>query len=33
MRAQQLLASMVEQLKRFTDGTLASYDDVLRTSR
>jgi hypothetical protein len=33
MRAQQLLASMVEQLKRFNDGTLASYDDVLRTSR
>ena len=33
MRAQQLLASMLEQLKRFNEGTLASYDDVLRTSR
>lgn len=33
MRAQQLLASMLDQVKRFTDGRLASYADVIQTSR
>jgi hypothetical protein len=33
MRAQQMLASMLEQLQMFNDGRLASYYDVVRTSR
>jgi hypothetical protein len=33
MRAQQLLASMLDQVKRFNDGRLASYADVIQTSR
>jgi hypothetical protein len=33
MRAQQMLASMLDQVKRFTDGRLASYADVIQTSR
>lgn len=33
MRAQQMLASMLEQVQLFNDGRLASYYDVVRTSR
>jgi hypothetical protein len=33
MRAQQMLASMLEQVQWFNDGRLASYYDVVRTSR
>jgi hypothetical protein len=33
MRAQQMLASMLDQVKRFNDGRLASYNDVIQTSR
>lgn len=33
MRSRQLLASMVDQLKAFTDGKIMYYGDVLNTSR
>jgi hypothetical protein len=33
MRAQQLLASMLQQVKLFNDGKITSYEDVIRTSR
>ncbi len=33
MRNQQLLASMLEQVKAFTDGRLTQYGDVISTSR
>jgi hypothetical protein len=33
MRAQQMLASMLDQVRRFNEGKLASYQDVIQTSR
>jgi hypothetical protein len=33
MRAQQMLASMLTQLRLFNEGRLASYYDVIQTSR
>lgn len=33
MRARQMLASMLEQVRLFNEGKLLSYDDVIRTSR
>jgi hypothetical protein len=33
MRAQQMLASMLEQVKLFNDGRLTSYTDVINSSR
>jgi hypothetical protein len=33
MRAQQMLASMVEQVRLFNEGRLASYYDIVQTSR
>ena len=33
MRARQMLASMLEQVRLFSDGKLISYDDVIRSSR
>lgn len=33
MRSQQMLASMLDQLRAFTDGRLTQYYDVIQTSR
>jgi hypothetical protein len=33
MRNQQLLASMLDQVKAFNDGRLTQYYDVIMTSR
>jgi hypothetical protein len=33
MRAQQMLASMLTQVRLFNEGRLASYYDVIQTSR
>ena len=33
MRARQMTASMLEQVRLFTDGKLMSYEDVIRSSR
>jgi len=33
MRGQQMLASMLEQIKAFTDGKVTQYYDVIQTSR
>jgi hypothetical protein len=33
MRSQQMLASMLEQVRAFNDGKLTQYYDVIQTSR